>query len=412
MDAIQQQPQSTTVKASLGPGFPRAWPMQTHFFADSNSCKNMEFPARREVSKAHVVGAHGLLKLAGEAGSELAGGGPHKPWLQSEHQELGFRVQQHVNPTLARSVQENEEVPAARPWIVGENALQTLEACRRHANSVEVALRKDIDASQEHVIRIAAEARGVEQVARDAVRNIEDNRKDHFSRSRRDVVSAEMQFHSERDEANAQLAELYQQLRDSQEACEERVLKIYEKWVRENAAAERRIRDLEQNEKNAAKENQKEVKKKMAACEQENVSLRTAGTQCVKDFKLRTEEALVGIREQEIATRSADLDAAKKAARDCQELRARPELNQRQMDLVIDQHMSAADAKVAELEADAAQKVADAKAHAAAANGEAARLRKETEDAWARLRAAHFELRRLDMHDFSQRINSGEFDEL
>lgn len=385
--------------------------MQTHFFAGTSN--NMEVPSRREVSKAHVNGAHGLLSLAGEASSVLTGDGLVKPQtLQSERQELGAQVKQHICPTLACSLQDDEAVPAPRAWIVGENALQTLDACRRHVSNVEVALRKDIDAFGEQVNRIAKEACGVERIAREAVRNIEDNRKEHYSRSRRDVVAAEAQFHSERDEANVRLAELYQKLRDSQEACEDRVQKIYEKWVKENAEAERCIRDLEQNMRDATRETREVVKKKMAECEQEKVSLRRAGTKRVKDFKLQTEEALAGILEQEIASRSADLDAAKKAARDWQELRARPELNQRQMDHVIEEHMSAADAKVAKLEADTAQKVADAKAQTAAANAEAARLRKETEDAWTWLRAAHFELRRLDMHDFSQRINSGEFDEL
>lgn len=161
----------------------------------------------------------------------------------------------------------------------------------------------------------------------------------------------------------------------------------------------------------ATKDTWKVVETKMADCEQKNVSLRKEGAECVKDFRLRTEEALADILQQEVTTRAADLDAANKAASTWQELRAKPELNQRQMDLVIEDFMTDADKKVAELESAAAEKVAAAKAHARAADAEAARLRKETDDAWARLRAVHFELRRLDMHDFSHRVNSGEFDE-
>lgn len=388
--------------------------MKECFFSDGY--QNVEAPSRREVSKAHVVGAHGLLTLVGDAGSVLNGEGSHKQKsLHSERCELVSHLEQHLSPPLALSLQEKEK-PAlldqtGSSEIVGGAALQTLGASLRHANTVEVALRKDIDAYREDMVRIEKDKSAVERVARDAVRNIEDNRKEHFSRSRRDVVQAEMQFCSERDEANSQLAALYQKLQSSQEACEERVLKIYEKWVAENAATERHIRNLEQNLTDATKETRKVMEKKMAECEEENVSLRKAGTECVKDFRLQTEETLAGILEQEIATRSADLDAAKKAAGKWQELRAQPELNQKQMDLVIEECMSAADAKMKELESDAAKKVADAKTHTRAADAEAARLRKETDDAWARLRAAHFELRRLDMHDFSHRINSGEFDE-
>jgi len=420
MDAVGWQVEPHAVKAGSGsgPGFPRAWPMKKRFFADEY--EGAEIPFRREVSKAHVVGAHGLLQLVGDAGSVLTGDAAHKAqWhasLHSDRKELTKQLQQHLSPPFARSLTDGappalQNEPHGPHEIVGGDALQTLETSLRHANTVEVTLRQDIDSYQEEVVRIGKEACAVERVARDAVRNIEENRKDHFSRSRRDVVQAEMQFCAERDEANAQLTELYQKLQDSQDACEERVLKIYEKWVRGEAASERYIRDLEQNMKDATKERSQMVEQKMADCEQENVSLQKAGAECVKNFRLRKEEALADILQKEVTTRAADLDAANKAASTGQELRAKPEANQKQMDLVIEDYMTDADKKIAELESAAAEKVAAAKAHARAADAEAARLRKETDDAWASLRAAHFELRRLNMHDFSHRINSGEFDE-
>lgn len=325
--------------------------------------------------------------------------------MQKTEEKAKTQVEGLLEKKLAAQVKCDREVRVSQ----GECAATLIDA-----HDQCEAIREEL--AQEVLVRNRA-MQECDRQAKDHVQEVvqqihdrERERLDHFVSSQGEIVQTVNEINEKRKSCEDELAEVEEELRRVQEESRTRAKDIFRKWTEGSQAAEASIQDLERRGSEAVSAMEAEVQKTLDACRARKTDIMEKGKNDVKTLEQRALEVIDTTDGNLKDARVADEEATAAARRALAALKREPLQIQAATDESVQEEMDRAAAREEELQRDAAERIAAARAAAAAARQEEEELRAKTAEAWARLRAGCFELRRLNLHDFAQEITSGVWD--
>jgi len=242
------------------------------------------------------------------------------------------------------------------------------------------------------------------------VNKLEKDRLESFVAAQAKVQSAEEQFRNKRAVCEKDLEAVNQRLREVEEETLARAQRLLEQWIAGNKAAEDSVRDLERKGRNAIKEMQALVNKRIQDSLSQNTTLQENGTAEVARLERQANLEMDSTQPRLEAARHTDEEMAEKARAAWRELRPRPEMIRAAADADIERIMGDAREEESRLMEAADQKVEAAKVATKLAHGEEKWLLAEAAEAWARIRTSCYQLRLVNLHDFAQGIIDGAYD--
>jgi hypothetical protein len=249
--------------------------------------------------------------------------------------------------------------------------------------------------------------------AREAQRKIQEldtRRVELFCEGQQKVKEALKALEIERSDCDAAILDVHRRLQEIEEETKARANAVLAQWTWGSQEVDEKVRMLEEEGVAAITELETETVNLVNKCKEEHGGLQERGTAAVQALERQAENIMVATLPKVKQARQAEDQAAAEARSELDRLK--PVLGN--MQAAADEEIAAGEAKAAaEIERsndEAETAVARARQATHAAQEEQKILQAKTFDAGARLRAAYYQLRLLNLHDLARDIADGAYD--
>lgn len=292
-----------------------------------------------------------------------------------------------------------------------KNSALDLEAAHDYCRQVKEALANEAADYKQLMVRIGQDAEANARDVERQVRQLEYERLECFAEGRRKIDEAMDYKAMKRAECDSEIGAVHNRLREVEMETRRRAKQILDMWLAGNRSAEFRVRELEQEGSDAIAEMQRIVNDMIKDSKAASEDLHKQGTDGVQQLEDQGRNTMNSTQPSvDIARRGHD-EAKRSAMSEWADLKLEPAQIRAKADAEIDAMMAEADTEIQRLEREYNKWVRGPRAATKAAREEEAWLLESSAAAHKRIRAAIYQLRLFNLHDFAEDIASGVFDE-